>query len=293
MLIRSLGVEHAHLISLCGAGGKTTLMFSLAREFAAAGERVLVTTTTKIARDEAQGRLSFAAASAEQVLRDARRLLPESGRARAGSVIAYSRVSEDGCKLVGFPPELVDALAQAERFDRILVEADGAARKPLKAPAAHEPVIPAATQALVIVAGINGLGLPLNEDTLFRAEIWSKLGGLALGAPVSAESLARSVIHPEGLARGRPAKAQTILFLNQVDTPERRAEAVRVAQFLAIAPENPVDRVVIACLLPQPDVAAIARFRRPGNGSSSLWRSPTPPAIVGFKPVPDWLTDQE
>jgi len=261
MLIRALGLEQARLISLCGAGGKTTLMFSLAREFVAAGERVLVTTTTKIARDEAEGRLSFAATSAEQVLKNACQLLPESGRERAGAVIAYSEVSADSYKLIGFAPQLVDELAQAGRFDRILVEADGSARKPLKAPAAHEPVIPSATQALIIVAGLSGLGLPLSEDNLYRANIWSRLSGLALGAAVSAESLARCVIHPDGLARGCPANARKILFLNQADTPERRAEAKRVAGFLATAPANPVALVVIGCLLPQPDIVEVVSFQ--------------------------------
>jgi probable selenium-dependent hydroxylase accessory protein YqeC len=261
MLVQALGLEQARLIALCGAGGKTTLMFALAREFVAAGERVLVTTTTKIARDEAEGWLSFAATSAEQVLDHARRLLPQGGRERAGVVIAYSAVGADGHRLAGFAPEFVDALSQAGLFDRILVEADGSARKPLKAPAAHEPVVPSATQALIIVAGLAGLGLPLSEDTLFRANIWSRLSGLALGAPVSAESLARSVIHPDGLARGCPANARTILFLNQADTPERRAEAKQVAAFLAMAPTNTVERVVIGCLLPQPDIAEIVLFQ--------------------------------
>lgn len=261
MLIRALGLEQARLIALCGAGGKTTLMFALAREFVAAGERVLVTTTTKIARDEATGWPSFAAASAGQVLDDARRLLPEAGRERAGAVIAYSDRGEEGHRLVGFAPQLVDILAEAGRFDRILVEADGSARKPLKAPAAHEPVIPSATRALIVVAGINGLGQPLGEDKVFRANLWSALSGLALGAPVSAESLARCVIHPDGLARGCPPGARTALFLNQADTPERRSEAKRVVQFLATAAANPIGRAVIACLLPQPEIAEVVPFR--------------------------------
>jgi probable selenium-dependent hydroxylase accessory protein YqeC len=41
------------VISLVGAGGKTTLMFRMARELAAAGETVLTTTTTRIYRPEA------------------------------------------------------------------------------------------------------------------------------------------------------------------------------------------------------------------------------------------------
>lgn len=260
MLIGALGLEHSRLISLCGAGGKTTLMFSLAREFVAAGERVLITTTTKIARDEADGWPSLAATSAAQVIEGAHGLLPESGRECSGAVIAYSRVGGDGYRLVGLAPELIDEVAQSGRFDRILVEADGSARKPLKAPAAHEPVIPSATEALVIVAGMNGLGLPLNEDNLFRADIWSRLSGLPLGSPISAESLARCVAHPDGLARGCPANARRVLFLNQADTPQRRAEAKRVADILGAAHANTVKRVVIGCLLPQPKIAEVVSF---------------------------------
>lgn len=257
MLIRALALERSRVISLCGAGGKTTLMFSLAREFIAAGERVLITTTTKIARDEAEGWPSFAATTQEQVLEHARRLLPESGPERSGAVIAYSRVGGDGYRLVGYAPELVDALGRAGHFDRILVEADGSARKPLKAPAAHEPVIPSATDALLIVAGINGLGLPLSEDNLFRASIWSTLSGLALCEPVSAESLARCVAHTEGLARGCPVAAQRILFLNQADTAQRRSAARRVAECLAATPGNSVKTVVIGRLLPQTEIAEV------------------------------------
>lgn len=261
MLIRALCLEQTRLISICGAGGKTALLLSLAREFVAAGERVLVTTTTKIARDEARGWLCMAATNAQAVLEDARRLLAQSGPQRAGAVIAYSRVSEDGYRLVGFAPELVDALVQGGHFDRILVEADGSARKPLKAPAAHEPVIPSATQALLIVAGLGGLGLPLNEDNVFRANIWSSLSGLALGAAVSAESLARNLIHPDGLTRGCPPAAQTTLFLNQADTPQRRAQASQVTGMLAASARNPMQRAVIGCLLPRPAIAGIVSFR--------------------------------
>ena len=257
MLIEALGLQHSRLIALCGAGGKTTLMFTLARAFVAAGERVLVTTTTKIARDEADGWRSLAAASAKQVLEGARALLPETGQERSGALIAYSQLGGDGYRLVGLAPELIDEVAQAGRFDRILVEADGSARKPLKAPAAHEPVIPAATDALIIVAGMNGLGLPLTEDNLFRADIWSRLSGLALGEPISAESLAHCVAHPDGLGRGCPAHARRTLFLNQTDTPERHAEARQVVEFLTALPDNKVEMVVIGRLLPQPEIAEV------------------------------------
>ena len=249
MLTRALGLERSKLVSLCGAGGKTSLMFALAREFTAAGERVLMTTTTKMACDEVKAWPCFAAASAEQLLERAKEV--------SGAAIAYSRSAADGERLVGFAPELVDELMRTEDLDRILVEADGSARRPLKAPAAHEPVIPATTQALIIVAGLNGLGLPLQAENVFRAEIWATLSGLALGASISAESLAKVVLHEEGLARGCPAGSRRILFLNRAESPRHRARAKQVAEFLAAQPECSLDRVVSGYLLPEPRLAEV------------------------------------
>jgi probable selenium-dependent hydroxylase accessory protein YqeC len=260
MLTGALGLESARLIALCGSGGKTTLMFSLAREFIAAGERVLVTTTTKIAREEADGWSSVAAHTAEDVIRGAAECLAESGPKRAGAVVAYSRVGQDGHRLAGFAPELVDKIARAGAFDRILVEADGSARKPLKAPAAHEPVFPSAADAVVIVAGLNGLGVPLSDETVFRAEIWSRLSGLPLGSPVTAESLALCVAHTDGLARGCSATARKVLFLNRADSAERRMSAMQVTAILAAGAGFGIDRVVSGWLLPVPVVADLVCF---------------------------------
>lgn len=234
MLIEALGLEHARLVALCGAGGKTSLMFALAREMAATGERVLVTTTTKIGSTEAE------------------RPLPP------GISISHGGRSADGRKLIGHPPEYLDELKRAGPFDRLLVEADGSRRKPLKAPAAHEPVIPAMTDAVVVVAGLSGLGRPLSEETVFRAEIWAVLSGIPLGAPVSAESLARVALHEAGLAKGCPAGARVTLFLNQAHTPESRVAAATIGRLIAATRASPYERVVRGWLLPSPQVARLA-----------------------------------
>jgi len=258
MLIQALGLEQARLTSLCGAGGKTSLMFALAREFVAQGQRVLITTTTKIAVEEAVGPWpSLAAGGVEQLLEEAQRLLHEGARGRGGAVISYS--TRVGTRLAGFGPELVDSVNASRHFDRVLVEADGSARKPLKAPAAHEPVIPSSTDALIIVAGLNGLGTPLDEEHVFRAAIWAQLSGIELGSPVTPESLARVVAHPQGLARGCPARAGRMLYLNRADTPERRAAAKQAVEALAEAPGHKLKMAVSGYLLPEP--AIVDAFR--------------------------------
>jgi len=263
MLIEALAADDAHVVSLCGAGGKTTLMFALAREFITKGERVLLTTTTKIASDEAAAWPwpSFAATDVDSVLEGARRLLRHESRTRAAGLIVYSAASADGKKLVGFASETVDAISESRQFDRILVEADGSARKPLKAPAAHEPVIPSSTDAVIIVAGLAGLGLPLREEHVFRPDIWTKLTGVARGAPVTPESLAQIVIHPEGVGKGSPPHARRALFLNRADTPERLAAAKRVFDLLTASGSCRLNHAVAGCLLPEPVIVGVVSFR--------------------------------
>jgi probable selenium-dependent hydroxylase accessory protein YqeC len=164
-------------------------------------------------------------------------------------VLVYCGSTPSGRKLSGLAPELVDALSQSGEFDRILVEADGSARKPLKAAASHEPVIASATDLLIAVAGLNALGLPLNEESVFRAEIWARLTGTELGSPVSAESIAGMALHPDGFFKGRPPGARSTLFLNRADSPERQAAAKRISDLLAASGARAPDRVAFGALL--------------------------------------------
>ncbi len=248
MLSAALGLEGARVISLCGAGGKTTLMFALAREFVARGERVLVTTTTKIARAEAAG--------------------AELGARTA--MLLFSGVTPDGRKLNGIAPELVNALSRTGEFDRIRVEAAGPPRRPLKASAPHEPVIPSSTDALIAVAGLSGLGLPLQEVNVFRAEIWAQLTGTRLGSPVDARSIACMIVHANGFFKGCPPGAKRVLFLNRADTPERLGAAMRVVDLLAPSRGRAPERVALGCLLPTPRIDGGAQISVAESGHPEM-----------------------
>jgi probable selenium-dependent hydroxylase accessory protein YqeC len=227
LLTEALGLGEARLIALCGAGGKTSLMRALALEMAARGERVQVTTTTKLAAAEGQDHW------------------PPGVRLSHGG--------QSGGKLLGHPPAAIDRLKREGAFDRVIVEADGSRRRSIKAPAAHEPVIPSGCDAVVVVAGMSALGLPLSDETVFRAGIWAALSGTPLGAPVDAESFARVALHEAGLAKGCGAIPLTALFLNQVDTLQAAAAATTIARLIAASSANPFARIVSGRLQPAPD----------------------------------------
>lgn len=244
-LIGALGLETSRVISLCGSGGKTSLMAALVREFAARrGERILATTTTKMGTDEVDGPWHACCVA------DAAALLAATEK-QTSPILAYRTVDPQRGRLLGLPAELIDTLAKHDRFTRILVEADGSRRRPLKAPCAYEPVFPESTDVVVVVAGLSGLGLPLSDKVVFRPDRWAALTGCRLTEHVTADALARVITHPDGLARGAPLQARRVLFLNQADTPDRMAEADFVLHALSTLGGRRPERSVVGQLRPE------------------------------------------
>ena len=86
--------------------------------------------------------------------------------------------SVDQEKLTGVGAGEVAALG--EEYDLVLVEADGAKGRPLKYPAAHEPVIPPCSGRTVVVAGLDALGRTIAE-AVFRSELFIRATGLSPG----------------------------------------------------------------------------------------------------------------
>lgn len=214
----------ARTISLVGAGGKTSLLFALAQGFAAAGERVLTTTTTKI--------FPPAPAQSRLVLHwDGGDLAPvRDALAQHAHVTVVQGLTGTGEKCLGLAPEAVDRLQHAGLADRILIEADGAARRPLKIPAAHEPVIPASTDCCIGVMGLSALGRPFGPETVFRHELAAPILESS-NAPdvktsrtgdsrISPLLLAALAAHPQGLFKGCPEGARRITFCNKADALE-------------------------------------------------------------------------
>jgi len=231
------------VVSLIGAGGKTTLMFRLARELRAAGRTVLTTTTTRIflpADNETDALIMTS--DPEEVLRQVRRHRGDRSHVTAGAAVTGSG------KLTGFAPEAIRMFAASGLFDWIVVEADGSARRPLKAPADHEPVIPSASTAVVAVAGLDAVGKPFSDGVVFRAGTASAVMGHRPGEKISEEAVARLIAHPCGGFRGATPDARRIVFLNKADDPEREASGARIAGLLQEHSPAVADTVVVGAL---------------------------------------------
>lgn len=238
-LSEALGIGDREIVAFVGAGGKTVAMFHLGRELRAAGARPVLTTTTKIL---------VPAESPDQdvvVESDPAALIAAVERALARGRIPVAAVATtaDG-KLAGVRPERVDDLAAAAGATHVLVEADGAARKPFKAPNDDEPVIPRATTLVVAVVGIDALGRPVSEAA-HRPERVTALTGLGPANVLDARSIARVMLAERGVMKGAPAGARTVVLVNKADDAARLRDARSLARELMA---QGAQRVVVAAL---------------------------------------------
>ena len=150
-LAEELGIG-CGITAVIGSGGKTSLLDALAREL---DGTVVLTTTTHV--------LPFGC----PVLTDADERAVEQA-------LWYSRVvcvgtpTGDGSGKLAAPRLKMRTLSVLA--DYVLVEADGAARHPLKAHASYEPVIPAGADRVVQVVGASGFGQPVAQ-AVHRPEV--------------------------------------------------------------------------------------------------------------------------
>ena len=70
------------------------------------------------------------------------------------------------------------------------------------------------------VAGLSGLGKPLNDEYVHRSQLFSTLSGLPLNELITSDALVRVLTHPNGGLKNIPSHARRIVLLNQADTPE-------------------------------------------------------------------------
>jgi len=250
-LARALGLGPKEVVTLVGGGGKTTLMFRLAAELVAAGRNVVTTMTTRIF----VGQMGLAPASL--VLEGEEALfaqLPPALREFRHVLVAGDILLEQD-KVQGLAPDLVDRIRGLPEVDMVIVEADGSRRRPLKAPAPHEPVVPASTTIAVPLVGLDVLGQPLTAEYVHRPQLVAELTGAAIGDPVTPAMIATVLSHPCGGAKNVPPGARLIPFLNKVEDEAQRAAARETARLLLQFPR--VDRVVLGATQADDPVAEV------------------------------------
>ena len=139
------------ITALIGGGGKTSTMYALADNLRTKGSVIVCTSTHILKPPQYPYRMRI-----EHPL-------------LCGEI--YSTGVLQGEKL-SMPEQ---SFAELKRLaDFVLVEADGSRQLPLKAHAAHEPVIPEEADRVLVLIGIDGLSRPIRE-VAHRPELYANI----------------------------------------------------------------------------------------------------------------------
>jgi probable selenium-dependent hydroxylase accessory protein YqeC len=221
-------IDAGDTVAIAGSGGKATLMYHLAHEALRRGLRVLTTSTTHLHPPTSQQSNGLYILEETPGWQEA---IPEALGMKRHVTVVQGRPRPD--KLRGLTLETLDRLHALCRPDLTLIKADGARNRPFKAPGPGEPVVPAWTTHGIVVAGLQGVGLSLDNRHVHRPERVAALTGLRPGDPLTAEAMARVVGHPDAYLRAFPPDARVALYLGWCEGAERHNRAERMAEALA------------------------------------------------------------
>jgi probable selenium-dependent hydroxylase accessory protein YqeC len=214
-------------------------MFCLAKELAALGHHLITTTTTKIREPGGADTPFLSLGESHEAILDKVH--------RFGHItVASHRVA--GGKLQGISPRQADALWESGEMDYLIIEADGAAQRPLKAPESCEPVIPSCTGVVVGLVGADGFGARLTEEVVFRSAIFSRLTGIPFDAVITNEAISLAFTHTDGLLRGAPLSGRIVFFVNKVDLDDGLQKGTEFARVILDSGDSRIERVVLGHL---------------------------------------------
>jgi molybdenum cofactor cytidylyltransferase len=223
-----LGLARRELVSIVGAGGKSTILFALGRDLTAAGARVILTTTTRVGADQPSEPICWSADVADV-----------AAAFLVGLPVFVAAGRAPG-KIVGPSPEAIDRLFAGTAPAYVVVEADGAHMMAIKAPADHEPLIPSASTTVIVVASLAAIGHAISE-VAHRPERVAGLIGAQPGDLLTLEGAAAVLLHPHGGLKGIPDTARVVMVLTRAGS----APAGLAADLATVLASHPrVDRAI-------------------------------------------------
>lgn len=202
-------VNRGDVVAFIGAGGKTSALIGLGYELLDKGWRILATTTRAL--DEEQLHLMPHAMpynSNPEII--------SSALSEHGFVFVYDSI-RDG-KVYGPAIEWTREVLDTIDSDVLLIEADSADGRPLKAPLQGEPYIPPEASLVVPIASLSALDKPLDETHIYNSQAMIEKYGYYEGSNVRSAWIAQILRDDEFGLRGIPEKARVVVFVNQ--TPE-------------------------------------------------------------------------
>lgn len=204
-MFEKFDIEKKDIITITGAGGKTSLMFFLAYELSKFG-KVLVTTTTKIyiPKNNQYEKMYIGKEMQE-------------GENKNIYVVGKEKLND---KIVGLNYDEIKNLK--ERFDYILIEGDGSKQKLLKEWNESEPCIPNFSTKIIGVLNLDVIELELIEKNIHRFNQFKEKYPKFINKKVSFDFLKEYIKNGKFFGENRIAKKY--IFLNGIDGEKKNAK---------------------------------------------------------------------
>ena len=220
----------AGVTAVVGAGGKKSTLYALASVLG----RAVVTATVRIPLfDDRVKRLIVTDDPVSAVRTNDRWPL---------GVVPGRDGDRDRDRYLGYEPGTIDELA-SDVGAPILIKADGARTRWLKAPNDEEPQLPRSTDLVVPVASARIVGHRLDSGHVHRPERVSSIVDLSADDRIGPEDVATVLAHDRGGLKDVPNGARVVPLINMVDDQKLETTAREIAE--GILTSHRIDRVVL------------------------------------------------
>lgn len=211
-MVEEFNIEKKDIITITGAGGKTTLMFLLSEELSKLG-KVMATTTTKIYTPD-KNQFEKMYIGNEEITGENK------------NIFVVGKEIKDK-KLIGIGYHEIERLK--DDFDYILIEGDGSKEKLLKEWNEQEPCIPDFSNVIIGVINLDIIDLELIEENIHRFKLFKEKYPDYINKKVSFDFLKEYI--KNGKFFGENKTAKKYIFLNGVDG-EKKSEKEKIAKEL-------------------------------------------------------------
>lgn len=226
-LFSTLSLSNHRIITIVGAGGKTTLLYSLADHLSASNKKILLTTTTHIKRP------SVSSCHSHWIL------VEEEKESMIAEGFSNSSVVCLGIPVQKQKEHSICSASPADKWqapslsflnkiksipDYILCEGDGSKRLPVKIPRNGEPVLFPDTDLILGVIGLSCLNQPIEKvlfgwqtketKAFFHSLLPTTTGG---NHRITPDTLFHIATSNQGLLKSTK-KTPVHIILNQADT---------------------------------------------------------------------------
>lgn len=222
-----IGIKNKDVISIVGAGGKTTLMYALGKELS--DKKVLLSTTTKVFPPKFDDVNFYALGQAAY--------LDISNNMKNGSFLYSNSLTKEG-KLDSVLESDIEKFK--EDFNYIVLECDGSKRKPLKGWTDREPVIPKETTITIGVLDITTLNKLIDEDLVHRLSEFLKISNSKEHEVLKDNHIVNMIFNENGLFKS--SRGRRILFINKI---EHKRDIEALSELLdKITTKNRIEKLI-------------------------------------------------